>query len=110
ELQTISSFFRAEDGIRGLHVTGVQTCGIPVSYLSASCRAKANTSASSSLTFCGSASSVFFHRKSSLSSAASILSASARSLALWKDRKSVVSGNRRDVDGHDRDHITTKSL
>src|SRR6266700_7081343 len=27
-------FFRAEDGIRGFHVTGVQTCALPISHSS----------------------------------------------------------------------------
>src|SRR5690606_40806044 len=27
-------FFQAEDGIRGFHVTGVQTCALPISMLS----------------------------------------------------------------------------
>src|SRR5690349_24580683 len=26
-------FFQAEDGIRGLYVTGVQTCALPISFL-----------------------------------------------------------------------------
>src|SRR5690606_40682619 len=26
-------FFQAEDGIRGFHVTGVQTCALPISFL-----------------------------------------------------------------------------
>src|SRR5439155_6613986 len=33
----ISFFFQAEDGIRDGHVTGVQTCALPISELS-SCR------------------------------------------------------------------------
>src|SRR5690606_39779340 len=28
-----SFFFQAEDGIRAFHVTGVQTCALPISYL-----------------------------------------------------------------------------
>src|SRR5690606_40218665 len=28
----ISFFFQAEDGIRDFHVTGVQTCALPISY------------------------------------------------------------------------------
>src|SRR5690606_40896008 len=26
-------FFQAEDGIRGFHVTGVQTCALPISFV-----------------------------------------------------------------------------
>src|SRR5690606_41018937 len=29
-------FFQAEDGIRGFHVTGVQTCALPISLFEAS--------------------------------------------------------------------------
>src|SRR5690606_39282074 len=29
-------FFQAEDGIRDFHVTGVQTCALPISYAAAS--------------------------------------------------------------------------
>src|SRR5690606_16473120 len=31
-------FFQAEDGIRGFHVTGVQTCALPISPLAGRCR------------------------------------------------------------------------
>src|SRR5436309_15639126 len=31
----ICFFFQAEDGIRGFHVTGVQTCALPILYTSA---------------------------------------------------------------------------
>src|SRR5204863_5604204 len=31
-------FFQAEDGIRDLYVTGVQTCALPISALAALCR------------------------------------------------------------------------
>src|SRR5438874_4217555 len=30
-------FFQAEDGIRGLYVTGVQTCALPISHPAISC-------------------------------------------------------------------------
>src|SRR5690606_39737953 len=32
ELRHIFFFFQAEDGIRDFHVTGVQTCALPISY------------------------------------------------------------------------------
>src|SRR5690349_3754246 len=38
-LSDISFFFQAEDGIRGLYVTGVQTCALPISRLLAAARA-----------------------------------------------------------------------
>src|SRR5690606_41080692 len=31
-------FFQAEDGIRDFHVTGVQTCALPISWFSPDCR------------------------------------------------------------------------
>src|SRR5690606_39954654 len=31
-------FFQAEDGIRAFHVTGVQTCALPISWLESLCR------------------------------------------------------------------------
>src|SRR5690606_40315486 len=31
-LESTSFFFQAEDGIRDFHVTGVQTCALPISY------------------------------------------------------------------------------
>src|SRR5215510_16371975 len=37
-------FFQAEDGIRDGHVTGVQTCALPISYLSIGERTNANGS------------------------------------------------------------------
>src|SRR5437660_9012081 len=33
ELMSSAFFFQAEDGIRGGHVTGVQTCALPISRL-----------------------------------------------------------------------------
>src|SRR5690606_40606278 len=33
-------FFQAEDGIRDFHVTGVQTCALPISILSISSRSR----------------------------------------------------------------------
>src|SRR5690606_40850493 len=32
-------FFQAEDGIRDFHVTGVQTCALPISHAARKCRA-----------------------------------------------------------------------
>src|SRR5204862_4869612 len=31
--RSISFFFQAEDGIRDLYVTGVQTCALPISFI-----------------------------------------------------------------------------
>src|SRR5690606_40364094 len=36
-------FFRAEDGIRGFHVTGVQTCALPISARPADASAKSSS-------------------------------------------------------------------
>src|SRR5204862_2082647 len=35
-------FFQAEDGIRDLYVTGVQTCALPISFLDAQLQCPAN--------------------------------------------------------------------
>src|SRR5690606_39566439 len=32
-MMSIAFFFQAEDGIRDFHVTGVQTCALPISFL-----------------------------------------------------------------------------
>src|SRR6266496_5135534 len=37
-------FFQAEDGIRDLYVTGVQTCALPISARRARCRATCTSS------------------------------------------------------------------
>src|SRR3712207_5366209 len=36
-------FFQAEDGIRDIGVTGVQTCALPISFGNESCKAKRGT-------------------------------------------------------------------
>src|SRR5215510_16176765 len=38
----LSFFFQAEDGIRDGHVTGVQTCALPISLLKGSARPMSN--------------------------------------------------------------------
>src|SRR5690606_39790623 len=38
-------FFRAEDGIRDFHVTGVQTCALPISYQQVSAGVTGHTEA-----------------------------------------------------------------
>src|SRR5690606_40938162 len=38
---SFSFFFQAEDGIRDFHVTGVQTCALPISFSSGTRRARA---------------------------------------------------------------------
>src|SRR5690606_39333574 len=37
QLAYMPFFFQAEDGIRDFHVTGVQTCALPISRVGASC-------------------------------------------------------------------------
>src|SRR2546427_930950 len=43
-------FFQAEDGIRDLTVTGVQTCALPISQRMNPCRARRRTSLNKSYT------------------------------------------------------------
>src|SRR5690349_16776373 len=83
-------FFQAEDGIRDLYVTGVQTCALPISV--------ANSTASSERSDLGSACTTVTVGRGAAMSARSVTRADSRPLAVSSttqcastpDRKSVV--------------------
>src|SRR3712207_9250373 len=90
-------FFQAEDGIRDIGVTGVQTCALPIWRISAVCMEPLSVSVSVSVSVTGGT-----RRRGYLMRSESLVSAvpvAARSSARRGDRKSGVVGKRGDIGG-----------
>src|SRR5690606_39767904 len=94
----VAFFFQAEDGIRDFHVTGVQTCALPISW-----RRRGARSCPTCAYRPGRSSAPTSSRRGSATSTSAATSWSPRA----RDRKSVVEGKRVDVGGRrGRGHTT----
>src|SRR5690606_41060648 len=98
-------FFQAEDGIRDFHVTGVQTCALPILCRSAASKRSALNSAQPSSAsagpWCGSRTSKASYLPIAASSSPPLVNSrpSFRALSIaLRDRKSVVEGEGVDTD------------
>src|SRR5690349_24410774 len=77
-------FFQAEDGIRGLYVTGVQTCALPIS----------KTSGRAITRLFGRSTSACAHARSAAFMLLSSIGRTRSTASQWKDRQSKKDINR----------------